>query len=1223
MKKLFTLVFALACLSSAKAREVYLVGDATPAEWEISRLDKTKMTEVSTDVFEWTGILFKTKSEGFKILTQRDWNPAIHPSTSGLAINTAGSDVTTYSNEQDTKWTISETAEYLIRVTFGEENVTVECTKVSDVVTDGFLQVSSADLLEDYTFKQNKGWIATADQKVALTADIDLSSFSTWTPIGNDTNKFLGTFDGKGHKIKNMTIDGSKDQQGFFGVIGAGANIKNLIIDASCNITSTGGATLAAFAGCCNNTGTITFENCGNEANVTGQKQNNAAFLGCNYGGNTTLVFNNCYNTGNISGGWENGAFSGWCGGGATFNNCHNIGSVTEGETWARGTKSMSNCYQSVGSDNGVTKVTAEQVASGELCFKLNGDQSTIAWYQNISTGTVDAYPVPFATGHSQVYANGEMNCDGTAKEGGTLTYSNSSTSVIPDHEFENGFCKNCDKYLENAMTASTDGWYVVSEPWHLRWMARSVTEHNDTYGTANIKLDANIDYTEFNSELFGKDQSTAFKGVFDGQGHTITIDVVNNGTSRTGLFAYIKAATIMNLIVEGSATSAGPNCVGGLGGRSDGDGTLIENVVVKTAVSYTGTNGDATCGGFFANMESQVTLKNCAFVGSIKTGTSEGNGGLVGWAGSGSNNKYINCYVAPVEYTKNGNSAELARNNPSTTNCFFTSTNDAKLASGELCYLLNGDQTDIAWYQKLGVDQYPIPFAKEGAQVYQNATYLCPNKIEGPATYSNSSESTIPDHTYTDGFCEHCDKADVNYLPLVGSAYEIDNMYKLRWFSCIVKDGNVEANANLTADIEMESENQYGYTPIGTTEHPYVGHFDGQGHSVTLRINNPGYDYQGLFGVVTDGVKIEKVIVKGFVTGKAYVGGIVGGTNGGSSNAKKTDIWYCGNEATITANGNNGAGIIGVNMNSQASIIVTSCYNTGNITSAGEGGALSGWLGGGWSSVRNCYNSGIIKNGENTSKAFGRNSGCYFTNCYYTETSGTDNTSENTANGKPAMVADATLASGELCVKLGEAFYQTLGTDAYPTTEFSKKPNVYEIAVGEAGYATFVPKRNIMAIPDGVEAYAAQNGVNEPGFVYLAPVNELPADNAVIVKANAGSYYCNSTDEEKTLGVANDLTFSDTEIAANGSQYVLAKPEGQEVGFYQATTGTIAARKAYLESASGVKAFYFAGDDATSIKTIDNGQQTTDSAIYNVAGQRLNKMQKGINIVNGKKIFF
>ena len=901
MKKLFTFLCALACLASAKAYDVvYIVGDSSPAGWSTADADlaKTTMTQVSENVFEWTGILTQTTGEGFKLLTSKSWNPAMHPSTAGLVLNEVGSDVVAlpYNGDPDTKWKISETAEYTLRVTFRETDVLVEIEKAGEVgsivpMVDGVYQISTAAQCEAFAQDVNSGLIPNNCSAV-LTQDIDLSSINAWTAIGTDGKKFFGTFDGQGHRIKGMKLDGSKKEQGFFGVAGAGATIKNLIMDASCNIVSTGGACLAAFVGCCNNNGTITFENCGNEAAVVGKQQNNAGFLGCNYGA-TQIVFNNCYNTGKISGGRENGAFSGWCGGGATFNNCYNIGEVTEGETWARGTKTINNSYQTVGSDNGVVKVTAEQVASGELCFKLNGDQNT------------------------------------------------------------------------------------------------------------------------------------------------------------------------------------------------------------------------------------------------------------------------------------------------------------------------------IAWYQKLGEDQYPIPFAKEGAQVYQNATYLCPNKIEGTATYSNSSESTIPDHTYTNGFCEYCDKADVNYLPLVGSAYEIDNMYKLHWFSCIVKDGNVEANANLTADIEMESDNQYGYTPIGTTEHPYVGFFNGQGHSVTLRINNPGYDYQGLFGVVTDGARIEKVVVKGFVTGKAYVGGIVGGTNGGSSNAKQTNIWYCGNEATITANGNNGAGIIGVNMNSQASIIVTSCYNTGNVTSANEGGAISGWLGGGWSSVRNCYNSGIIKNGENASKAFGRNSGCFFSNCYYTETSGTDNTSENTANGKPAMVADATLASGELAYKLIDGFYQTIGTDAYPTTEFTKPSVSY---VGDAGYATMYDTTTGYTLNGDVKTYAA---VLSGTRLALTEVENVPESTPVVLK---GTYYNKLAADLPAINIANDLKGADADIAADGTMYILAN--GSEgIGFYKAE-GTIPAGKAYFQSASSVKAFFFSGDDATGINEVnDQWSMVNGQSIYNLAGQRVSKMQKGINIINGKKV--
>ena len=69
----------------------------------------------------------------------------------------------------------------------------------------------------------------------------------------------------------------------------------------------------------------------------------------------------------------------------------------------------------------------------------------------------------------------------------------------------------------------------------------------------------------------------------------------------------------------------------------------------------------------------------------------------------------------------------------------------------------------------------------------------------------------------------------------------------------------------------------------------------------------------------------------------------------------------------------------------------------------------------------------------------------------------------------------------------------------------------------------------------------------------------------------------------------------------------------------------TLKAFRGYItvDSGSGVKALTFDfDDDATGISLMEDGRsQMEDGAIYNVAGQRINKMQRGINIVNGKKI--
>ena len=60
----------------------------------------------------------------------------------------------------------------------------------------------------------------------------------------------------------------------------------------------------------------------------------------------------------------------------------------------------------------------------------------------------------------------------------------------------------------------------------------------------------------------------------------------------------------------------------------------------------------------------------------------------------------------------------------------------------------------------------------------------------------------------------------------------------------------------------------------------------------------------------------------------------------------------------------------------------------------------------------------------------------------------------------------------------------------------------------------------------------------------------------------------------------------------------------------------------------NAAEAFYSVGvtgnvlvtDDPTPIKTIGNGQQTTDDKIYNLAGQRVGKAKNGIFIKGGKK---
>lgn len=179
--------------------------------------------------------------------------------------------------------------------------------------------------------------------------------------------------------------------------------------------------------------------------------------------------------------------------------------------------------------------------------------------------------------------------------------------------------------------------------------------------------------------------------------------------------------------------------------------------------------------------------------------------------------------------------------------------------------------------------------------------------------------------------------------------------------------------------------------------------------------------------------------------------------------------------------------------------------------------------------------------------------------------------------------------------------------------------PTVQTVTVTSAGYATMVAEANL-EIPAGVEVFAVK--ISGTTAILNAVTSGIPAGEAVLVRATEGDYDFPYATGSGDRIENNELVPATTDISADGTQFVLAKPAGSPVGFYQAT-GTIPAGKAYLiYTGAGVKGFTF-DDDATAIEMV-NGQSSMGNGqpIYNLAGQIVNgKLTKGIYIVNGKKV--
>ena len=172
-----------------------------------------------------------------------------------------------------------------------------------------------------------------------------------------------------------------------------------------------------------------------------------------------------------------------------------------------------------------------------------------------------------------------------------------------------------------------------------------------------------------------------------------------------------------------------------------------------------------------------------------------------------------------------------------------------------------------------------------------------------------------------------------------------------------------------------------------------------------------------------------------------------------------------------------------------------------------------------------------------------------------------------------------------------------------------------------DAKYGTFcVPY--VVDIPEGVQAYTVPS-VNDRVLDLVELTGTIPANTPVVLYAESGyssTEVFGYVDERAPIESLLTGVYEAT-LAPVGS-YVLQN-QGGKVGFYhvEGTQPEVGANRCYLTTSSGIKAFFFDEDDATAIKAIDNAQQTAEGAIYNLSGQRMSKMQKGINIINGKKV--
>ena len=612
---------------------------------------------------------------------------------------------------------------YVAEVAFWETPLTDEqVSEMGGVIPPAeakTVTIATAEDLNDFAQLVENG----TEVNGVLTADINLSeSEYPNLMIGTEANPFKGTFDGQGHTITYIYEEVTDKWRGLFAFVDGGT-IRNLRVEGNAYVTN---IHFGALIG--RGDGNILVENVVTNVDITGMSttgvQGDAGMIGANY---ANITFNNCATLGPMGSEISSmySSYSGWSHGNSktTLNNCYSACEFKEGTgidsnsgtlTHGSGTNTFNNCYylNYIDKKQG-TQITAEQIANGALCYKLNGNQTDIVWTQNIDT---DPYPMPDPRG-KRVYASGVVRCDGAELEDNPLTYSNTeSYPTKPAHQFDaDGICIVCGQADPDAVKKNAEGYYLIGNAKQLNWLNQKVLE-----GDADIKalLTDDINLTEYeNPDLMIGSSDKQFKGIFDGGGHTITYSYVVT-ENYGGLFAYMDGATIRNLRIEGEAVVTAIH-FGALNGRMQGD-VLIENVVTNVNITgeRSGVTGD---GGMTGALYGNVTFNNCATLGEMGNPGSSMYCGFVAFASDGTLSVLNNCYTACslVEGTGTDYCFTFCRGSNKLNNCHYLHAvgtvqgipyEEEELASGALCYRLNGDQSEINWYQNLGEDEIPLP---------------------------------------------------------------------------------------------------------------------------------------------------------------------------------------------------------------------------------------------------------------------------------------------------------------------------------------------------------------------------------------------------------------------------------------------------------------------------------------------------------------------------------
>ena len=1067
----------------------------------------------------------------------------------------------------------------------------------------------------------------------------------SWVPIGNNSNRWHGEFNGNNKTISNLYINASENYSGFFGYThdlnkGQRGIIKDIIFE-NVNITSTA-EYFGVLAGCAWNT------------DISGITVNSGSINGYSYVGGiagraVTTKISNCVNRISIVGSdYAIGGIVGYAQASSSITNCANYGNVkgrrmvggivgqSEGLTLCNVFSSGDVTFSSPADGSGLVvgdvysstlhisgyviynsdakryynttvqdpvalgEVTSSATVTGESNIKglssellksgwgawlLNGCQSEGAWGQTINT---DNYPVLNGT---QIYPkDASMKCTYRDFSG---TFTNTS-SEAPTVSLTHGTNTHYEYIAPTCVEGRKE--YYECNGCHKKFSDAAMTVEID-----NTVIERTNAHHNFGDDYVCKNCSAAMPVATLGDAD-IVVEKTDNYDSQYGYNLY-------KYVADGTGTLHVKSY-----GDADTEGALWTSVGGEVASSAYNDDGSSSETDFSLTFD--VTQGETYIIGVRQKSHKAIEGDYVLRLRGSWTKTADRMGIEPFVWTGEG-----------------TEASPYKLTSA--CHLL--------WFAKLVNNGNTTACARLEADIDMSEVCHAADESKGVAelSWEPISKSSNPWHGSFDGNNKTISNLYINtsaqYSGLFG----------------YIHDGNVKSSIK---DIIFENVNITSTAIYSGVLAGYASKTDISGITVNSGSIN---GYKNVGGIVgnTDNTKISNCVNRIPIVGSENnIGGIIGYVSG------ETSVTNCANYGDVKGSYNSG-GIVGYIID----ITLNNVFTLGNVTCGTTNpncGLVVGHVHGKLTIQGHVlYNSDAkiyFNNAEQTVQAIGKKS---TTATITGESNIVGLNSENLKSGEGAWMLDGQQSTG--------AWGQQLATDDYPVLSDYK---VIKAAKGDKDkngndtyWATFSNLNSdatlLVPSPRNLTVYNATVS-NGQMTLKMRTDSQVAKEEGVLLKTD-GEYVnakANATDglkavdytdnnlvetpaTEKTINAETGyklyrLTYNNsTDKTGLGFYLGLVKDENDNVISSDGSQLKATPGKAYLKVSTGAatntattalaRSFVFPGDDETTgIGEIViegdagiSGSANADGRIYNLQGQQVTAPVKGLYIKNNKKV--